>query len=47
MRLKVGTKFIDAHAVYARRTFVAFDPFQGTFEVLFVQNLGHQGRDLR
>jgi hypothetical protein len=47
VRFEVGTEFVDGHAVYARRTFVALDPLQGPFEVLFVQNLGHQGRDFR
>ena len=43
MRFEVGTEFIDSHAVDARCAFVAPDLCQGTFEVLFVQNLGHQG----
>lgn len=43
MRFEVSAKFVDGHAVYARRAFVALDPLQGPFEVLFVQNLGHQG----
>ena len=43
VRFQVGAEFIDGHAVNARRAFVALDPFQGPFEVLFVQNLCHQG----
>ncbi len=47
MRFEVGTEFINGHAVNARCAFVALDPLQGPFEVLFVQNLCHQGRDFR
>jgi hypothetical protein len=43
MRFEVATEFVNGHAVNTRRTFVALDPLQGPFEVLFVQNLHHQG----
>ena len=43
IRFEVGAEFIDGHAVNARRAFVALDSLQGSSEVLFVQNLGHQG----
>ena len=43
IRFQMDAEFIDAHAVNARRAFVALDPLQGPFEILFVQNLCHQG----
>ena len=43
VRFEVGAEFIDAHAINARCTFIANDPRQGCFEVLFAQNLCHQG----
>ncbi len=47
VRFEVGPQFIDSHAVNARCAFVASDLCQGPFEVLYVQNLCHQGRDFR
>lgn len=35
VRFQVGTELIDGHAVNARCAFVALDPLQGPFEVLF------------
>jgi hypothetical protein len=47
MHFEVGAELVDSHAVNTRRAFVALDPLQGPFEVLFVQNLGHQSRDFQ
>ena len=43
VRFEVGTEFIHSHAIDARCAFVALDLCQGPFEILFVQNLCHQG----
>ena len=43
VRFEVSTEFIYGHAVHTRCAFVAPDLRQGPFEILGVENLGHQG----
>jgi predicted GNAT family acetyltransferase len=47
VRFQVFAQLLDGHAVNAGRALVAPDLDQGLVQVLAVQYLGHQGRDVR